>query len=137
MKHIEKYYKGFHFLYNDQSNPKIPSRNIRWEFTIPFFLHLEGSLFWPGHSFNIRFLIFGFHYITDVHCGKYVRTGFRKWFCFFEVFYGWNAGISIGVSQTEFMSWKIRRLASKLSPERKAEIREILKPLLDDIKKES
>ena len=115
MQHIEKDYKIFSVLYNDQSKPEIPSRNIKWEFSFPFLLSMNGSLFWKGHSFNIRFLVFGFNYITNVHCGKYIHAGFMKWLWHITAYHGWSFSFIIGVSQAEFLDWKIRRIVKTLS----------------------
>lgn len=100
--------------YIDESNPEVPSRHIRWEFKIPFVLKLDGSLFWKGWSVGGRFLIFGFDYITDVHCDKNkVRIGLQKWFIHASMFNGWCFTLFFGVAYLEYMTWRIKRMDKK------------------------
>ena len=102
------------WTWNDMSNPKIPSRNIKWDFVLPFILSMSGSLFWPGHSFQIIFFsLFGFDYITNVFCGNRFESGFKKWFWYINFGRGWNATFYIGISKTAFITHSLRRLMRK------------------------
>jgi len=112
--------------YNDMSNPKVPSRYIKWEFKIPFILKTDGTLFWKGWSFGCRFLIFCLHYITDVSCGRRLKIRFEKWFCYLDFSYGWSFTIAIGLPRIEYMSWKTRRILRK-NPEIAKELATLLK----------
>ena len=68
--------------WNDMSNPKVPNRDIKWEFGVPYILKARGSVFGfhDGRSFHIWFLFFGIDFITDVSCGKVNRIRFSKWY---------------------------------------------------------
>jgi len=117
----------WYWKYNDRSDPKLPSRNIKWEFGIPYILLSEGSLFWKGHSFHLAFLIFGLDYITDIGCGKSIKFGFKKWFWHFSINRGWTITIYIGFSWLRYMNWSIRRSFKKMTPGQRQEFKDMLK----------
>ena len=119
--------------YIDLSNPEVPNRNKKWEFSIPYLLKSSGSIFGfnGGFSVNIRFLCFGFHFLTDVHCGKVRKLYFKKWYITLVIRRGWSCEISIGLDKSDILSWRVDRILKKMTPEERACHIETLKEMLE------
>ena len=112
----------------DLSNPNIPSRDIKWEFVIPYILRLSGSLF-CGYSFAIKFLCFGFHFITDVSCGRVFKCRLEKWYLHFIIRRGWSCEIGVGIDRMDIHDWKMGRLYKRMTPEQLSGLRRELMEL--------
>ncbi len=118
--------------YNDMSNPKVPNRDIKWDFGIPYILDAKGSIFGfhGGRSFHIWFLCFGIDFITDVSCGKVNKVRFWKWYISFVLRRGWSFEFHIGIDRMRVQDWKMKRFYKKLTPEQFSDVRKRLAELL-------
>ena len=119
--------------YIDLSNPEIPNCNKRWEFSIPYLLKSSRSIFGfdGGFSINIRFLCFGFSFITNCSCGKVRKLYFKKWYITLVLRHGWSCEISIGLNKTNIISWQTKRILKKMTPEEVAYYFRTLKEMLE------
>ncbi len=112
------------------SNLKVPNRDIKWEFGIPYILRARGSLF-QGFSFHIWFLCFGIDFITDVSCGKVNKIRLWKWYVSFVLRRGWSFEFHIGIDRMRIHGWKMRRFYRKLTPDQFQGIKKRLAELLE------
>lgn len=109
--------------YKDESDPKIPSRYIKWEFKLPHLLRLKGKLFWKGHSFSISIPLLSVYYAVGTPCGGF--WGIHKEITYFSaIWYGKKIVISValGIPKSRYMDWKIARMIKKMKPEQRTEI---------------
>ena len=96
--------------WNNMSDPKIPSRNIKWSWGIPYCISVDGSLFWKGFSFGVWTPLMGLSFISNVFCGKSVRMGFQQWFLYITCNHGWSASVYFGYSRLKHLEMQIRRM---------------------------
>lgn len=132
---MKKALKFWYYKCDDISNPKVPNRDIKWEFGVPYILGVNGSIFGfhGGFSFHIWFLFFGLDFITDVSCGKVNRIQFWNWYISFILRRGWSLEFSIGIDQTRFNHWKMKRDLRKMTPKQFSEAAEKLRDLLGEL----
>lgn len=119
--------------YKNESDPKIPSRYIKWEFKLPYVLKLKGKLLWKGHSFSISIPLISVYYMTGTPCGKFWSIH-KEAIYFNPIWYGAKGVLSIalGIPKSKLMDWKIARMMKKMKPEERNEIINQLKDILSD-----
>ncbi len=125
--------KLWQWKYNDMSNPKVPNRDIKWEFRIPYLLKAAGSIFGfhGGYSIHVWFLCVGFDWITDVSCGKVNKIKLWKWYIDFVIRRGWSLEFYLGIDKHRFMDWKIKRMLKKMTPSERVKHLKQLMELLE------
>lgn len=124
--------KLYTWKYDNMSDNKVPNRDIKWDFGIPYLLKMSGSIFGfhGGFSFHIWFLCFGIDFITNVSCGKVNKIQFWKWYISFILRRGWSFEFHIGVDRMRVHDWKMKRFYKRLTPEQFSGIRKQLEELL-------
>ena len=121
--------------YIDNSKPEVPNCDKKWEFSIPYLLKSNGSVFGVNGGFSVhaRFLCFGFSFITDVSCGKVTKIRFYKWYAALIIRRGWSCEISIGIDESDIRWWYIRRKLKKMTVQERTEFVKEMKDLLEQL----